>query len=491
MQTLIKSVCFFVALKKTTTAPQMYRMRYSENTKIKGGDWMTIRKGRCMKPLLMALAACCMIFMFSSVAYAEESPEPEETVSTENSLAGNGVEVINEAYDYTIDTEGDSVGASAGISQDRGWVSLGSEMSYMKFPEGMTAPDGSDGLWCYCLDISTNTKDGHKYSITTLDAADYYDEAAADKIRSILLNSYPNMTIEELAAKYGLEDLMEEEAFMATQWILWYYSNPDGLVSAGGGSYYPADLYKPSEYPKDTMTMWYDDADGNETSKKSSNIVKLAKALDALAPAAAYETEPAEIIFNKTIYDDRAVFDYGDSVGAETLENVKITVKDGQGNEVPFALKGTKVVVMLEDIAMADGTAELTVSLAADQMLAKDVYFFSPEGGRDASQSRVSAYEGLAPVAKEAIFALTKEEFEEGEKAPEEPEDPVIPEEPEDPDDPNEPNEPNDPTEPGRQGDGAEEAPETGDGIDLMLLFVVMMMTLGLAGVVVKRERQV
>lgn len=432
---------------------------------------MTIRKRSVMKTLMLA-AACCMVFMFSSTSYADEE-----------SLAENGVDEINEAYDYTVQTGGDGVGASAGISQDRGWVSLGSKLSYMKFPEGVTAPDGTNGLWCYCIDISTDTKDGHKYSITTLDAANYYDKEAADKIRSILLNSYPNMTIEELAAKYELENLMEEEAFMATQWILWYYSNPDGLVEAGGGSYYPADLYKPSEYPKDDMTMWYDDADGNEVSKKSTNIVKLAKALDALAPAAAYETEPADIVFDKTVYDDRVIFEYSSSAGIETLENISVSIKDGNGKDVPFALKGNKIVVMYEDVSMPEGAAELTVSLRADQMLSKDVYFFSPEGGRDASQSRVSAYEGVGPIAKDAVFNLTKTEFEEGDKAPEEPEEPIVPSDPGDPEEPSEPEDPTTPEEPeGGQVEGIIEEPDTGDSREILYFVCAMVIAVLMAG---------
>ncbi len=432
---------------------------------------MTIRKSRCIKPLLIALVACCMILVFSTTVYAEEG----------GSLAGNGVEETNEAYDYTVQTGGDSVGASAGISSG-GWASLGSKLSYMKYPEGVEGPNGEDGVWCYCIDISTDTENGHKYSITTLDEANYYDDESADKIRSILINSYPSMSLEDVASKYELEDLMEEEAFMATQWILWYYSNPEGEVDAGGGNYYPADIYKPSEYPRESITMWYDDEEGKEVRKNSTNIVKLAKVLDDLDPAAAYETEPADIIFEKTVYDDKVVFDYSNSKGIGTLENVKISVKDSEGREVPFALKGTKVVVMLEDIAMTDGAAELAVSLAADQMLAKDVYFFSPEGGRDASQSRVAAYEGKAPVAKSAVFALTKEEFEEGEPAPEEPEDPVVPEDPEDP---------ADPTEPGGLGDGAEEVPETGDesGLEGITMAMIMAGIMAAGTIFIRRKK--
>lgn len=469
---------------------------------------MTIRKGRCLRGLVVAVLACCMIPLLAAVTFAEETEgvvsEEHESAASEvtecaavdapvaeatavsdektggESLKDQGVEEVNEAYDYTVETGGDSVGASAGISYG-GWASLGSKLSYMKFPEGTTAPDGSDGIWCYCIDISTDTKDGHKYAITTLDAAGYYDETAAAKIRSILLNSYPNMTIKELEEAYGLSELMEEEAFMATQWILWYYSNPDGMVDAGGGKYYPADIYKPSEFAGETIRIWYDDEEGNEVSKRSPNVVKLAKALDDLEPADAYKTEPAEIMFEKTVFNDKVIFDYSSSVGLETLENVKVTVKDKEGKSVPFTIKGSKIVVLYEDVSIVDGAAELTVSLKADQRLSKDVYFFSPEGGRDASQSRVSAYEGIAPVAKDAVFALTKDEFEEAEEDPEEPSE--IPETPSDPAEPTDPTTPEDPE--SSRGDIAgtsnDKSPETGDGFRTMELMMAMMVLMALA----------
>lgn len=431
---------------------------------------MLIRKSRCLRGIIIAMLAGCMMFALSAAAFAEES------------LKDQDIEETNEAYDYTVQTGGDSVGASAGISSG-GWASLGSKLSYMKFPEGVSGPDGEDGLWCYCIDISTDTKDGHKYSITSLDAANYYDDDAADKIRTILLNSYPNMTLEELEADYELTELMEEEAFMATQWILWYYSNPDGEVDAGGGNYYPAEIYKPSDYPRETITMWYDDEEGNEVRKSSSNIVKLAKALDALAPAAAYETEPADIKFDKIVYDDKVIFDYSSSVGAETLENVKITIKDEQGRDVPFALKGSQVIVKHTALDFPEGTAKLTISLEGVQRLAKDVYFFSPEGGRDASQSRVAAYEGTAPVAKDAVFALTKEEFEEADEDP-------------DKDDPETPTDPADPKEPaGGMGDGElldpDESPETGDdnGRSILLWAIIAAMS-GAAAISVSRRKK-
>ncbi len=424
---------------------------------------MVIRENRCLRGLIVAAVAWGIMLVTTAIVFAEEEADDVDTPASEVMIAENvddgtmdaedeveeteevvdeasvnmknvdevqmstddenlinaGVEEKNEAYDFTIDTEADGVSASAGISSG-GWDSLGSELSYMEFPKDAVSDDGKDGLWCYCIDISTTTKDEHKYSMTTLDAAGYYDKEAADKIRSILINSYPNIDVDKLGAAYSMTDLTEEEAFMATQWILWYYSNPGSMVDAGGGHYYPADIYKPSDYPREVVTIWYDDENGNEVRIQSANVVTLAKALDALRPAEAYETEPAEIMFEKKIYKDKVVFDYSGTVGIDTLENIKITVKDKRGADVPFVVDGTRVIVKYEDMEMTDDGIELAVSMEAVQTLSKDVYFFAPEGGRDASQSRVAVYSGTVPVANTAVFTLTKSDFEEAENDPDE-----------------------------------------------------------------------
>ena len=175
-----------------------------------------------------------------------------------------------------------------------------------------------------------------------------------------------------------------------------------------------------------------------------------------------------------------------------------INVRDGKGREVPFALKGNKITVMAKDLSMEEDAAELTVTLEAEQVLSKDAYFFSPEGGRDASQSRVAVYEGKTPVAKSEVFTLTKTEFEEAEEYPNRPEDPYDPTVPSEPDEPTEQPEaeeiitPENPTEAGTleemnvqtSGSSIESMhePETGDGFDAILIMMLMM--LALAGII-------
>ena len=77
------------------------------------------RTAKRIRPLIMALFVCSLVFAMYSVASAEEN---------NGLLRDQGVEELNSAYEYTIDTERDSVGASAGISSG-GWSSLGSSLS--------------------------------------------------------------------------------------------------------------------------------------------------------------------------------------------------------------------------------------------------------------------------------------------------------------------------------------------------------------------------
>ncbi|MBR3787662.1 MAG: Cys-Gln thioester bond-forming surface protein [Firmicutes bacterium] len=362
---------------------------------------MKVKGNGIIGTVFRLVIVCAMLAVMSSAVFADDSSD---------ALRDKGVQELNSAYEYTIRTGGDAVGASAGMSFG-GWSSLGSKLSYMEFPEGAVGANGETGLWCYCIDITTGTKNGHKYSVTTLDAAEYYEDSVSGKIRAILINSYPYVSVDGLENRFDLMGLTEEEAFIATQWILWYYSNPDGLVEAGENTYYPANIYKPSEYPKETIRIWYDDENGNEVSAQSSNVVNLAKALDELQPEGTYETEPVNIVVEKRIYDDKVIFDFGNTENLDDLQNLSIIVKDANGEEVHFASSGDKIVVLLEDLVMDEFGAGISVEINAEQMLKEDVYFFSPEGGRSASQSRVAVFSGVAPVAYAANFGLPRSEF--------------------------------------------------------------------------------
>ena len=332
----------------------------------------------------------------------------------EESLKDKGVLDYNQAYDYEIVTGGaDAVGASGKISS--GWSSLGSSMSYMKFPAELVQEGDPDGVWCYCIDITTSTENHHNYSLTTLEAAEYYEDEVSAKIRAILVNSWPHLSVAELQEKYGLTDLTEEEAFMATQWVVWYYSNPDGDVEYRDGIYYPADLYKPSEFSRNGITIYYDDENGNEVSLYSTNVVKLAKALDALEPADAYDTEPVVIKYEQRIYSDKVVFDMKDTVNLEALEAGAVTVKDTDGKILPYTFDGTKIIIDRDELTFEGDTANIVLEVSGVQTLSEDAYFFSPEGGREASQSRVAVCSGLAPVMSIQSYALLKSDFDEAE----------------------------------------------------------------------------
>ncbi|MBR2619418.1 MAG: LPXTG cell wall anchor domain-containing protein, partial [Firmicutes bacterium] len=123
----------------------------------------------------------------------------------------------------------------------------------------------------------------------------------------------------------------------------------------------------------------------------------------------------------------------------------------------------------------------------AEQELVKDVYFFSPEGGRDASQSRVAAYGGTVPVAKDTVFTLMSSEFKEAENDPsEEPETPTAPGEQEVSDKLTEPIEDEDTA---MQQKGR--SPKTGDDNNILpLMAAATLSMIGVVGALLFRRKK-
>ena len=126
----------------------------------------------------------------------------------------------------------------------------------------------------YCCDYEVNilkTGDKIAYRRLTLENSGYYDEKAAKKIRAIVLNSYPVLTLSEMKdnmekAGYTLNtDVSEEQLLSGTQRAIWQCSNNSSVGSQAvyifslkiGEGY--ADVIKsPEETYKESNEQYYD-----------------------------------------------------------------------------------------------------------------------------------------------------------------------------------------------------------------------------------------
>ena len=77
-------------------------------------------------------------------------------------------------------------------------------------PNGVYAPMTSNYEVTYCCDIETMIVDGTYYKRVNLDDSEYYTAEQAAKIRAIVTNSYPHVTLE---AMNGLVNICAVEKY--------------------------------------------------------------------------------------------------------------------------------------------------------------------------------------------------------------------------------------------------------------------------------------
>ncbi|MEG0441534.1 MAG: thioester domain-containing protein, partial [Oscillospiraceae bacterium] len=88
----------------------------------------------------------------------------------------------------------------------------------------LTNIDTSESF-AYCLDVEKTVTDNHKYAIANVEDVNYPSKETAGKIRGILRNSYPFITLETVASRSGLEVLNAKEAITAAQMAIWELTN--------------------------------------------------------------------------------------------------------------------------------------------------------------------------------------------------------------------------------------------------------------------------
>lgn len=277
----------------------------------------------------------------------------------------------------------------------------------------------------YCCDYKVNilnTGDKIAYRRLTLENSGYYDEKAAKKIRAIVLNSYPVLSLSEMkekmsAAGYDLnESVSEEQLLSGTQRAIWQCSNKSEVENQK--------VYRYSH----RITDGYSDVikAPEETYKESyeryENInANVQKVYDYLMSLNGKEASTGGIVISGitaepiSTYSENGTVDVllkfkleNDKHGSITLkEKDQLTLsvngksfrcqewKDEGGGEYSVILKGVNTE--------AD---KINVTISGKQYLAEDAYFYEPVNGRNAAQCFVGVAEGMTPVFAEGSFSI-------------------------------------------------------------------------------------
>ena len=234
--------------------------------------------------------------------------------------------------------------------------------------------------YAYCVDKDTRIQKNHDYSRVNVEDSDYYSESDAKQIRAIVRNAYPFQSLEYMQETFNIPTLTKGEAIDAIQFAIWNYANS-----------YQGDLVNGS----------------------NENVKNLYNQLISL-PAAEQITTIAEInfleptaIFNGESYDvDFAYKVTGKNVDGTTVSGdysfeEDLVVQYGATIEEAGVDENGYTHIIVKNLP-SKTTVNLTVN--ATQDLGRDVYFYDPEGGRNASQSLIGIHEGNTNISKSISF---------------------------------------------------------------------------------------
>ncbi|MBE6933344.1 MAG: VWA domain-containing protein [Ruminococcaceae bacterium] len=276
----------------------------------------------------------------------------------------------------------------------------------------------------YCCDRDTTVVRYTAYRQINLEDANYYDDITAQKIRSVMMNSYPCISVEEMQedlAAAGFADAAEvDEGAMiaAAQIAVWKYANTDTF----NGLHYWYTTAS-GKYPVLTAHWEKSGADSfqPDTNERMLRVVdyliKQAEENPIPAPESQIvvsQVEVANLIMtpdeNGTYTVDLQVMLNGEFDNSHEDTNIVITASAGAATASVTADGSSVYDLKLTGYTEGD---DIAVTMSGSQYLPAGVYFYEPyaaEGQdvRKVSQNMVGLNAGTIPVGDSVTLDAEK-----------------------------------------------------------------------------------
>ena len=299
-------------------------------------------------------------------------------------------------------------------------------------PNGRYAPHQSNYEVTYCCDINTMMRDGTYYKRMNLEDSEYFSDVQAAKIRSVVTNSYPYVTLEEMKADLaanGFENadkLTRGEIIAAVQTAIWACANnmePLKYVQ----SYRVTNNYQWGQPLHDISDEAGLDVTGKRVFKAYPEVgARIDALVEYLLAQTAVHADKAQIVITELkIEDEPAILDEENNIykvplslvmnnsGSGYEDNISIHVTVGESELVIPVVYGQESY-SIEVNAKPGDVIKAVVS--GTQVLPEGVYFYSPKAadidgdgiatGREVSQNMVGVSMGKTPVYAEDSVAF-------------------------------------------------------------------------------------
>lgn len=388
---------------------------------------------------------------YESLSSAEKEKIDEELVAKLYDELDTGFQVVTREVTPRDDEYCfESMYTGALVYEASNHITAGSEIPYIFIlvdtSDGKTSWTSTEGAYTYgesnyivsyCCDLDTMLKGGADYKRINLEDSNYYNKAAAEKIRGIVKNSYPFLTLEETKKKLkekGLDhdfvdSLTRSDIIAATQMAIWAYANSDSDVIAEnivyGSSY---DITKNLNYGNplhnhtNELWGWWNAVKGGKSydAKAEYRVNTLVYYLCnlegetatgnhvAISDVAVTRVELTPRVDGETYMVGMYVHLNG---GASSGDNLKISVTsyDEDGEVTGRTTENVTSETMYQMSVKAKYGDTIKVEVEGTQYLGKDVYFYEPEGGRDESQCLVGMSEGKTRVRAVETFKFKED----------------------------------------------------------------------------------
>lgn len=285
----------------------------------------------------------------------------------------------------------------------------------------------------YCCDIMTMIVDGTYYKRLNLEDSEYYNDYNAARIRAIVTNSYPYVSLEDMKADLvaagvpGAAELTRNDIIAAVQTAIWAVANTNGQPIRYAKSYRVSDNLQWGYPMHDTSNESGLDVAGKRVFKTYEEVgARIDALVDHLLAQNATYADKAQIVIT-----DLDMISMPAILADEDTYSVDLCIKlnnSGSGYEDAIAINVTVDGETVANIPVELGVETYTVDVSAKagaeikavvsgtQVLPAGVYFYAPKAadvdgdgvatGREVSQNLVGVAMGATPVYAEASISF-------------------------------------------------------------------------------------
>lgn len=275
--------------------------------------------------------------------------------------------------------------------------------------KNITTGDISEVAYCTDMPVDAVTSNYQRLNLTD----STYAASHADKLRSIVLNSYPHITLDSLRNTSGISELSMYEAITATQLAIWKAAHGE-IIQIKNFLSLTDSNWKNSGNPSSAEAEYTAYQHGSSEYKNSvkSRIEALYHYLISLdgQPATApvissssftgRSTSPTLTSNNDGTYN----VSVSASVSIPSGSNVTLTAHIGDGywyTQIPLSAGSNTYNLTIQNVPASYASGPVTLSIDGTQTVNEDVFLLDAKGIRGVSQSMIAPLSGSMPVHAE------------------------------------------------------------------------------------------